>query len=392
MNLDDFIYHKSKIPADYIECESFFEKLRQQWFHDLETDPKYDAFFGNQYTPESIRRFKYWHAINKVEMCKGYEIFDKLYQQSKDIPFRRETEDIFKLIKQKKLFNAQLLWRAGKLRLPNVHTYMHFYYWESYIDHCPFVNDITEQEVEVMKQFLLHDNFDDKTREWLDRWQDYRTITSKDEEGEYEYMPEWYEFYDSHLGTGYLLDLPDVVGPIENRYNQAAGAHMTQEREEELKKNPPPPREIKESLHSNAAYEMLFAQKFESDPQMHYLYQAYAYVKGEEEENRDSRFRLIEAMDLLFTANEPPTLQSDIPWHDAILLAAQTYKNKIIIEQLDTIYEEHNLFNNLHIGHDPDKIKDSYYMDNLIKMAEERILLGRKLLGEPENFDYLNDL
>src|SRR5207249_142334 len=52
----------------------------------------------------------------------------------------------------------------------------------------------------------------------LHTWQDYEELTKRNAEGDMEFMPDWYEFYDGRMGTGALLTLPDIRGKKEAYY------------------------------------------------------------------------------------------------------------------------------------------------------------------------------
>jgi len=216
MNFDNFKYHNSKVPTNIFEKQTFFENLRQQISADLETNPKYQSYF-KKFSPESVKTFTFRFAESQISMISSYEYYLTQAQSSKELQYREETETIFKHIKQKKLFNMQLLWRAGKLTLPNIRTTWHFNYWGEHINDCPFLDEITPQEVEAMKQFLLSESSENHN-EYSTNWQDYDEFMQKNEEGDYEDMPEWYQFYDSYLGTGSLLLLPDNIGALEEKY------------------------------------------------------------------------------------------------------------------------------------------------------------------------------
>ena len=82
-------------------------------------------------------------------------------------------------------------------------------YWEQFIRQCPFVPTITENEYELYHDFILSDDFE-MEEDYYYQWQKYDEYkTEYNNVGSGSTMPEWYQFYDSRMGTGALLILPD---------------------------------------------------------------------------------------------------------------------------------------------------------------------------------------
>src|SRR5690606_515152 len=91
-------------------------------------------------------------------------------------------------------------------------------YWEENIFNCPFIPLISQYDVDLMKQFLKQ--HDEKANIAFDirGWQDRHELMFIDEDGDYPGMPEWYSFYDSHMGTTGLLLLPNIREELEDKY------------------------------------------------------------------------------------------------------------------------------------------------------------------------------
>jgi len=96
---------------------------------------------------------------------------------------------------------------------------------------------------------------------------------------------------------------------------------------------------------------------------------------------REDRMR--EDLDVLLHADEKVPIQAHEDWEYAIQLAAARYRTKKIQDILPAAYEQYKM--NLSLGisfpeHEQSK-KDADFYNNLL-------LLGRKLMGEPEDFEY----
>ena len=77
-------------------------------------------------------------------------------------------------------------------------------------------------------------------------------------------------------------------------------------------------------------------------------------------------------------------------WRDAILISEQKYRLKTIHSLIDEVYEEYKLLNKLGISRSKSKkemLKD-WEVDDLVTIRRKQILEGRKILGEPEDFNF----
>ena len=135
-------------------------------------------------------------------------------------------------IQQKKLFNLQCEWRAGRLEIEGIATAADFTRWGQYIHECPLIEPVAEDEVDLYLAYIASDDCVDITdRNWertMD-WQcflDFRRYQAAedlaDEGGPDERhrlhnrYPDWYDYCDRHRGTSYLMRLPIVNA--ENGY------------------------------------------------------------------------------------------------------------------------------------------------------------------------------
>jgi hypothetical protein len=145
--------------------------------------------------------------------------------------YQEEVNESFDLILQKKLFNLQLQWRAELVEIPQIRICGDFLFWKKRIRDCPFIDAVTSTEVEIMKRFLVDEQYVSTSNSWRVQWQDTKELVKKNKKGDMENYPQWYEYYDLQMGTSKLLLLPDIRGEKEEYYIPAC-------LEEEHKKNP----------------------------------------------------------------------------------------------------------------------------------------------------------
>ena len=384
INFDHFTYNKSTFPVDESEKKDFFQKLEQQFQEEIKNSEVAKEYFRN-YSEHSVESFVKSYASRKLQLVHFYDFYANAYHEKEitELSFQKKAEDMLSLILQKKLFNMQLLWRAGQLEIDEIAITYDFQFWEKYILSCPFIPTISKHEVDMMKEYLLLFDENDEVEDHYLQWQDYDSLTEKEANSLMEEMPEWYEFYDSRMGTGTLLLLPNHKGIKENFYLGIC-------RQEHRENNPPPVyTEPAPYLYGFIKDHIDFAKCFETDKYFKALFKYYNYYQ--EKENRDPNYDdLIEAVRFLLKADRPVYCHSHLTWDKAIVVAAKEYRNTKIVESLDFVYEEYLMMKELGFSKDksPEELKTEYDKDEIARIYRKNILKGRVLNGEPEDFNY----
>lgn len=429
MQNEEYEFHYSKFPKKESDRVLFFAELRIKFEEDIKTNPLYDDFFTEHGISRS--RFANRWAFYKSNFLKLGEFLLNDHNISKEVRHQELTEKYYWLIAQKKLFNLQCLWRAGKVHIPSIYCSYHFWFWGENIRECPFLDPITETEIEVMKGFLLENNEDGDN--YLDReLQDYRELAERDWDGNYCNYPEWFEYYDGRMGTGVLLQLQDVVGTAEERYldvirkkeqkerelalekerelalekerelAEQKERELAEQRERKLANSPtqtdknipqpaapknPPPKKLKMVLHADMKD---FIEHFEHG-YIQYLYRQFkraSEVPRNDYVGTDTLYLTIEE---LAKADEVIYSRGGMNWYDEIISCAARYQHTIIAEDISIIHEEYMMLRSLgmiNFINQPDYTSGWDY-SHFIKVVENRILDGRELLGEPRDFSYL---
>jgi hypothetical protein len=386
IDFNDFTFHKSRLPKEFGEQDAFFKDLEKAFYAELRDSDHAKAYL-EQFNARHIDYFMETYARKKVELAKAYEYYNEILREKEDyeLSFHKKAEYVLEAILQKKLFNLQLLWRAGQQQIEGIDICYDFHFWESHIASCPFIPSIEEHEKEVMKEYLLTANeFDNEIDSpMVVSWQDYDELTQKDEHGHMEDMIAWYEFYDSRMGTGALLNLPDLKKEKETFYLRLV-------REKNGQHPIPYVNEDHRPLLIGLGDELIaFAKFFESDKYFIQLFKGY-----EIQYTKESRIPFPEDVELsiaiLSSADRPIYLPSHLIWDEAIVYAAKHYNNVKVAEALDVVYEEYRMFDELGLSfkESPETIKKAYEKDDITQMVRKLILQGRALNGEPEDFNY----
>lgn len=383
LDFDHFTYNKSAVPKDAKGKMEFFKQLEQQFYEEIKGSDTAKEYFMS-YTPDSIESFIKSYVSKKVHLSQCYEFYADEYheKENSELYFQRKAEDKLILILQKKLFDMQLRWRAGQLDIDELVISYDFQFWENHILSCPFIPTIEKHEIDLMKGYLL--SFDNEDDDFHYRnWQDYDSITEKSENGLMDDYPKWYEFYDSRMGTGALLLLPNRKGMKEEFY-------LDLFHQDYRKNNPSPDYAPTKSYLAGFTQEIIdFSKIFETDKYFKALFKYYNY--HEEKENRDPNYDdLIEAIDFLFKADRPVHCHPHLTWDKAIIAASREYENTKIAESLNFVFEEYLMMKDLGFSSDKTlkEIKAEYDNEPIVKYYRQNILKGRMLNGEPEDFNY----
>ena len=387
INFDDFIYSKARVPEDVNEKREFFEKLEKQFQDEIANSDAAKEYF-KKYNASSINGFIASIARQKVSLAQSYEYYEQLYNETEtyELSYQNKAEEMLEIILQKKLFNMQLLWRAGKLNIEGVDIAYDFEFWESDVASCPFIAPIEEHEMEILKDFLLHSNdCDEMLGHYYTSWQDYDTIMEKDKYGLPDDMPAWYDFYDMRMGTGALLILPNHKGEKEEYYMKCSHEAM-------IKENPPTPSDTpvdpRPYLSGYGEELTWFINSCETDAYFIELFKYYEFANTKRNDRYEDEVTM--AIDTLTNADRPVYMSGHLLWDQAIIEAANKYKATKIAEALDSAYEEYLLRRDLGISGNQTtaEIHANNHRDTICQHYRKAILNGRKFCGEPEDFNY----
>jgi tetratricopeptide (TPR) repeat protein len=384
--LQQLPYHYTKLPEDFTEKQAALKPIQEAFEKDMLENPAYKEYF-KKFSPDSVDAFIKQYVQHKVGLVSGWEFY--IDEPPKVVGWRNSAKDMLELILHKKLFNQQLLWRAEKISIPEISVSNEFEYWDGNLELCPFIDEITPAEINAMKQFLLSSNFSEDTKWFMCSWQDYDRIMEQNEEGDREFMPEWYEYYDGCLGTGALLLLPDTRGGKETYYENIYY--------DWVRKNPlPPPPQPVDAVapppflmplvtYDGSAYTD-FMEKFEND-YLCKLHQGWLTEKHQKPDEYYSEEAVNDAIFTLKDADEPIYMEGGLVWYEAIIRCAQKFKNTKVADMLDDVYANYLAKRELNL-HSHQAPVSNEGLDRNNNDMKERILKGRELNGELRDFNY----
>jgi hypothetical protein len=392
------------------------EKLKQKIIKELDDDRRLDSFF-NEFRADTIQPFKEQYAFTKANLLLNGEVYIQ-NKQNRDLHFHKEAEEILWHIQQKKLFDIQCLWRAERIKLEGVDIIEDFNYWSVDIKRCPFLPPITVQEMELLMQYVQSHSYDEPLFS-IFSWQDYNTY-KEEHLGEHESlsMPEWYHYYNMHRGTESLLLLPDIRGekeegyqnnglkdimdkkevPFTDREDRSKPKTKAKKVEEKYDMYDPPPYVSPEIIGMGDTRPWInndwkkgwgeFINLFENS-ELKKVHEARIRLS----ENNLERFdywELEDAFDTLRLSVENYAMEPYFAWKDGIIRLAQKFKKDKIAEALPLVFEQYlfKVENNIVPFINRQETQDIKRAKASANDHKRWILRGRKLQGEPMNFDF----
>jgi hypothetical protein len=330
------------------------EVNKSNLLEELKNNPKVQGYLAN-YESSSAQSFLDHYASVK-ELLLNYGEHYRNRATDDAIHYRSWAETYYWQIVQKKLFNLQCQWRAEKIDLPIEVTY-EFCYWNMNIKACPFIEPVTDAEINAMITFLENAPYDHDDNYTID-WQDYDSFKDPEElMGAGDEYPNWYAWYDVHIGPSDVMSLPNVRGDYQQKCFAAWRAARNIEYIPALNRKP---------FLSTSQVED-FIRKVEPYKILDYynLYTSWSSKKDKVEE-------LNEQLEILF--EEPGDVwipQGKFP--DAIFQAAYLLRVKKIKYLLPLIHQEH--LERLEMGISYELHLDEFVETNRASFKEAKRLL-----------------
>ncbi len=362
--------------------ESIVEEIKQQ----LEADPALKQWL------EKFNKFHWEHFIKHYAEAKRRSLmFPNLYADDFK-PMNKEFNELarkgLETIQQIKLFHIQCEWRSGKFKLPFVKLCRDFVVFGRRIMECPFLPPVSWEEVELYCRFLETPESDEIESYKYHEWQDYDAMKKEAEGGiqsPYKATAAWYDFYNAHHGTGYLLNLPDVVGEKEKYYTKVGYDDVDSKRP----KHVPNPEFEKPS--PNYYEDMMdFARLYEEPEHAEIVIN---HIKWEKHFGEFEQYD--ELYDYLKLIPETIPFVQHEDWKEALRLTVVRFKKRRIIEALPRVWRQYHK----DIGDDHEAYlrrrmaeTDKDIVEALDEFGSRGpdikwILEGQRVLGEPENLD-----
>lgn len=418
--------------------------LYQQFYEELRNDPRIIAHYKD-FDPVSVDEMLQEHAREKVYLLENGPHFVETCEQ-KDLKYSDMAMACLKEIQQKKLFNLQCQWRAELVTDPRIESTEDFVEMGEDILNCKLISQIESDEIDLYYQYMQSDDYTYvPTFIPNQMWQFYEGMKMSETNPEkflsklFIYPP-WYRYHDTYATASNLMLLPDIRGEKEHYYLDIAFAHQKEnavedtnttqqatalfaqnnqrdtveeqdaqpevedeyEEEEEYDDEEDDDEyeededgdEALEAIDPSRVYERLFPNKlsvlnltllsqFVSQYEDIDVQLEYKKAGGENRWNDTKLYK--EAYDITSKLSEIGEILPIEPhrnWIEALNNTFYNYEFQKMKENINPIYEQYLLYQASGISFAPPPHNEKEWY------KKPSILLGRKLAGEPEDFDF----
>lgn len=373
--------------------KSFYEKEREkaEWrkakkeelLQEIRGNTKMMDYLSG-YAEDDTQKFIDRYAEEKVKILEWAPRFAQ-WKENQELQWVEDAMERLAEIQQKKLFDIQCLWRAESIQIDGVEIAYDFRRWEEKILNCPFIDPVSEEDIELYQRYLQSNNFEHQ-QGWLESWQDYDDIKAAYQSGNANRnFPEWYDFHNGLTGKGVLLSLPNVRGEKEDYYIRLACEEEKKEREEKAASRAPAPPALPSLTYYESGFMEWFVITFETkETQTHFFDYGGDRIwdKTEEEEENDEVQKWV---DFLSKEGEVFPIRGWYDWREGLERCVEDYRRYKIAEALPAAYEQYCMYRASGMSF-PEEHNRTW--DSIGEMIMKRILKGRKLCGEPENLDF----
>jgi hypothetical protein len=369
-NLND--YQKKQIKQE-IDSAAFQKKVEEE----LQNEERFKNYFEG-FNPASVKDFITSYARKKASWFRSGDFYIQ-QNEAEDLQWLNAAEQHLEYIQQKKLFDAQCLWRADKITMPGIEICFDFIVWERNIMSCPCIEPISETDVELYLQYLQQNNVDSDMRFFSD-WQNYDLWKAEHEDEENGNLPEWYDFHNGRTGAGNYLLLPNMRGDKEEFYEKLA---REKQRPEMEAKQAEWDKTRDKRPHVKSTYDKDFMDWFVATFEDK---QTQEYYKARLRYNRNSgdKEHVNANIALLLKADEPISIEAHHDWKEAIERAVERYSIKKIAEFLPYAFERYQL--NISMG--VAQVDNTVAYKTMRQHSVELILEGREINGEPRDLNF----
>ncbi len=377
------------------------EKLYEEIYQSLRNNKKIQDYY-KEYNPESVDGFLKQYAKEKINILEWGPAQIRI-QESQDMEFSDAAFECLKQIQQKKLFDLQCQWRANLITLEGVETTDDFGLIAEDILNCKLIPPVSEAELDMFIDFLNNEEFHGLQSGIPDSmWQLYIAF-KKDYEGDpfmFFGMPEWYSYHNLCTGNTKYLILPDIRGEKEYDYigladnkatppqalTPAKGKKVSKKKAiataEPVKYVPVMKPRIS---YYNPGYLSWFVHEFEDKKTAREFKNAGGEMNNGEDEDKYDYGMVDEIVSDLSVDGKIRAVEANYNWAEGLRETLHKYQIQERKDAIAPAYEQYCMYIENGISFEKNAKGITLTMQ---QSRRAKILEGRKIAGEPEDFNF----
>lgn len=348
-----------------------------KWLEEFEASDPIRNYLQN-FNSTATRNF-IEHYLKQKHLWYRHPQRDRLENEDQQLRWINLASNHLKIILQKKLFDAQCLWRAEQVSFTEVSICYDFVVWEANILNCPFIEPLNENDLDQYIHFLSENKTDPCILN-EGRWQDHRQISAAHNGENDGTFPDWYQYNNNYTGRSSLLLLPDKKGEREALYLSLNNADKKLQYSQQLLNEKVKNDDRPWIDYYNEKYIKWFVTNFENK-EVKAIYKEFSWKNRTQDRGK----AILHLTQELLEAEEPIAMEPNEDWFEALRHTVKNYRTKKLIEALPIVWEQYQINIKSCIGF-PSENKSQY--EEVRSFTAEAIMNGRVLNGEPEDLHY----
>ncbi len=380
------------------------EKLYEEIYQSLRNNKKILDYY-KEYSPESVDEFLKDYAKEKINILEWGPSQIRI-QESQDMEFSNAAFECLKQIQQKKLFDLQCQWRAELITLEGVETSDDFGIIAENILNCKLIPPVSETELDMFIDFLNNEEFHGIQSGLPDgMWQFYFAFKKAYEGDPFMFIgfPEWYYYYDTCTGNSKYLLLPDIRGEKEQHYirlsdNKTTPVASTPAKGKKVSKKKAiataePVKDVPATKprinYYNASYLSWFVHEFEDKKTEREFRNAGGKMNfDEDDDENEEKYDYGKVYDIvsdLSTDGKIRSVEANYNWAKGLKETLHKYQIQERKDAIAPAYEQYCMY--IENGISFENKSDGFSL-TMQQSRRVKILEGRKIVGEPEDFNF----
>jgi hypothetical protein len=352
------------------------EEVQKRIIAEILDNNEYLTFF-EQYQEDSVLPFVTKYAEHKANLVV-YGDFTKFCRRDIMGHWQHLAWHCLSEIQHKKLFDLSCQWNAELVTdLPEIKVLNDFILVSHHVLDYPAITDISEEELQFYIRYMksLEPDITFVTPSEYD-YHDQSEIKARYSEEQVTDI-EYYDYHNIYTGNHTLLHLPNIREEKEREYIRLVhqdNFEKSGRADTNLTPQKPHLFDMEEDL-------IAFAERFED-------FKTASFIKDYSDwlditDDMHTEFAIRYLSDVL---PERVPISANLSWQEAICFSATAHQRSKVIELLPSIYEEYLMKKSIGVS-----LTNN---ENLIEHAgnedwiRELVLQGRRLKGEPEDFDF----
>ncbi|MEL6561049.1 MAG: hypothetical protein AAFQ94_22850 [Bacteroidota bacterium] len=360
--------------------EETLKAAEERIINEITSNEKYKCYF-DQFQESSVDPFVKNYAEKKAQL-EVYGDYTKFQQERTLKRFQTEGWEALREIQHKKLFDTECLWRAEEIPRPSevLATKDFDMFAENILDYDG-IEPITDKDIELYQQYLRKPQQLIKFGSHHSHYSEFRMMKN-------EYLKngdtfnEYFDYHNLMTGNHKLLFLPDIREEKELEYVHFRDQHESKKEQKKVTPKPVTPQKPFLRMYDDDQLTE-FAKLCDDRKMVNFIKDYKVWISERPDFVYDWAFEYLSDV-----SPERVPIRANHDWKEAIYFAAADHKSNRIADILPTLHQEYL------IKKDAGILMGEYDKDSMsiYKMISDRwrnlILEGRKLKGEPEDFNF----